>query len=73
MRDHVLPAFRIESCGISLKHLVLYILLITSFHMLDSFQPNLHNHLNNKALFLFLKDPVTKPPTLLERVIVLTS
>ena len=36
-------------------------LLIIFFHMLDSFKPNLHNHLNNKALFLSLRDPIPRP------------
>jgi hypothetical protein len=43
-------------------------LIITSFHILDSFDPNLHNHLNNRALFLSLKDPTPRPPTLFGRV-----
>jgi hypothetical protein len=29
--------------------------------MLDSSNPNLHNHLNNKALFLSLRDPNPRP------------
>jgi hypothetical protein len=29
--------------------------------MLDSSKPNLHNHLNNKALFLSLRDPIPRP------------
>jgi hypothetical protein len=39
-------------------------LLITSFHMLDSSKPYLHSHLNNRALFLFRKDPIPSPPAL---------
>jgi hypothetical protein len=37
-------------------------LLITSFHILDSSNPNLHNHLKSRAVFLSLKEPIPRPP-----------
>jgi hypothetical protein len=44
--------------------------LITSFHKLDSSEPNLHNHLYNRALFLSLKDTIPRPSILFGRVTV---
>jgi hypothetical protein len=34
------------------------VLLITSFHILDSSNPNLHNHLKSRVVFLSLKEPI---------------
>jgi len=70
IRVHVVPAPGIWACRISLEQLGLCMLLITSFHILDSSDPNLHNHLNTIALFLSLKDPTLRPLTLFRRVTV---
>jgi hypothetical protein len=38
--------------------------------MLDSSEQNLHSHLKSRALFLFLRDPIPRPPALFGREIV---
>jgi hypothetical protein len=38
--------------------------------MLDSFEPNLHSHLNIRALFLSLRDPIPRPPSFFAREII---